>query len=139
MAEPAFDVPPRCKVLLLCDQVIIERDTEKVSIIGSFISVAVAKSAPQLGAFTAYLELAEGTGECRVTMEMHDLREDAIVFATEPVSVRFETRLDTLGVMVHWPSIQIDHEGAFDLIVFADGIEIERRQLQVEFYEEERG
>jgi hypothetical protein len=137
MPAKSANIVPRCKAMLVCDQVIIERETEKYSIIGSFTEVTVSSASPYLGVFSVFLLLTEGTGENSITMQLHDLKNDEVVFETVPVTMTFESRLDLLAIVVRWPSIEVVADGAFDVVAYANGDEIERQSFVVHIEAEE--
>lgn len=139
MADRHDRIPPKSKAMLICDQVIVERDTNKVSVIGSFNSVFVPRTAPEIRPLRVFLQMTEGNASCHVTMEIHDLRLDRIVSELDPTPIQFDDRLEVVNLMGSWPVAVFDHDGAYDIVAFADSQEIDRVQLKVNFEEEEEG
>lgn len=62
MAERREIIPPKSKTILICDQVIVERDTNKVSVIGSFNSVFVPRTAPEIRPLRVFLQMTNPSG-----------------------------------------------------------------------------
>lgn len=136
MAEQPEKIPPTCKAMLVCDQVIVERDTEKISVIGSYTTLSLERASQQIGPFSIFLQLTAGSAECHVIIEVHDLRDGEVVSKSDPRQVHFEDRLEVLNLIASWPAIPIEHDGVYDVVAFADGVEIGRQRLQVNFDEE---
>ncbi len=137
MAEQHQKIPPKSKAMLICDQVIIERDTNKISVISSYNSVPVWRESPETKPFCVFLKLTEGNPTCDITMEMHDLREDRVISRLGPQTVQFADRLEAVEVVGSWPAVPIEHDGAYDIVAFADSQEIDRHRLQIYFQEEQ--
>lgn len=97
----------------------------------------MSSASPYLGAFSVFLLLTEGTGENSITMQLHDLKNDEVVFETVPVTMTFESRSDLLAIVVRWPSIEVVTDGAFDVVAYANGDEIERQNFVVHIEAEE--
>ena len=144
MAAQLDKIPPTCKAMLICDQVIIERDTEKISVIGSYSTLSLERASPHFGPFCIFPQLTAGNAECRVIIEVQDLREGDVISKSEPKLVQLEDRLEVLNLIAAWPAIPIEHAGVYDVVAFADGIEIDRQRLQISFdsegeHHEEKG
>ncbi len=133
MAVQLDKIPPTCKAMLICDQVMIERDTEKISVIGSYSTLSLERASPHFGPFCIFPQLTAGNAECRVIIEVQDLREGHVISKSEPKLVQFEDRLEVLNLIAAWPAIPIEHAGVYDVVAFADGIEIDRQRLQISF------
>lgn len=123
--------PPKCKAILLCDLKIIEAGTGKVSIIGVFDSFTPRKVPGKIDPFTVFLQLTDGVGEYEVTIEVQDLLEDRVVVRMPAVAVQWRDRLTKMNLYVPVPSLPIEHEGRYDVVAFADGVEIDRQRFLV--------
>jgi hypothetical protein len=121
--------PPRCKAILLCDQAIVEAGTGKVSLIGIFDRFAVPEFPGLVRQFTAFLQLTDGIGKYRITVEVHDLREDAILARAAIVQIVFQDRAGKANLMIPVPPLLLKHPGGFDFVVLADEQEIDRQQF----------
>src|SRR5690348_16242083 len=109
MAEQRDRIPPKSKAMLICDQVIVERDTNKISVIGSHNYIAIWRGI--LPPFCVFLKLMEGNAICHVTFEFHDLSDDLIISRLGPQMVQFTDRLEAVELVASWNEIQIEHEG----------------------------
>jgi len=122
--------PPRCKAILLCDQAIVEAVTGKVSLIGIFDRFAVRRFPGHIRQFTAFLQLTDGIGQYRITVEVHDLREDKILARAAIVNMTFADRSGKANLMIPVPPLLLKHPGGYDFVVLADDQEIDRQQFQ---------
>ena len=130
MAEPK--PPPKCKAILLCDQTIIDAATGKLSIIGIFARFTVPAFPGTLIPFTAFLQMTSGIGRYKITLEIHDLREDTVVARAEGPEVDFPDRATKINFATPVPPLALEHPGAYDFVVFADGQEIDRQQFDAQ-------
>ena len=60
--------PPIALALALCDYVILEERTKKVSVIGRFNSFSVTRFPAMVVPFSAYALLTDGLGDARVEL-----------------------------------------------------------------------
>jgi hypothetical protein len=131
--------PPQCKAILLCQQTIVEADTASVSLIGIIHEIAIPGFPGQTRSMEAFLQLVDGIGRYDINVEVHDLREDRIIAKATGPRVDFPNRLATLQLAIPVPSLPIAHQGRYDLIVFANGREIDRQQFTAVSSEEYEG
>src|SRR5437764_669259 len=121
--------PPKCKAILLCDVVIIDAMTGKTSIIGVFDGFNLAQFPGNIGPFNAFLQLTDGIGKYRITVEVHDLREDKVLARAEIAEMEFQDRATKGNLLIPVPPLPLQHEGVYDFVVLADGQEIDRQQF----------
>jgi hypothetical protein len=121
--------PPKCKAILLCDQVLIDARTGKISIIGVFEEFVIRRRPGAIAPCNAFLQLTDGIGKYGITVEAHDLREDKIVARTEVTEIEFQERASIQNLIIKLP-ILIEHDGSYDFVVFADGQEIDRQRFK---------
>jgi hypothetical protein len=121
--------PPQCKAILLCDHAIVEAGTGKVSLIGIFDRFAVTEFPSPIRQFTAFLQLTEGIGKYRITVEVHDLRDDEILARAAIVQIDFQDRAGKANLMIPVPPLLLKHAGGYDFVVLADDQEIDRQQF----------
>ena len=128
-AKKAQKPPPRCKAILLCDQAIVEAVTGKVSLIGIFDRFTLRKFPGHIRQFTAFLQLTDGIGSYKITIEVHDLREDRILARAAIVQMTFQDRSGKANLMIPVPPLLLKHPGGYDFVVLADDQEIDRQQF----------
>jgi hypothetical protein len=122
--------PPKCKAILLCDQVIVDALTRKVSIIGTFDSFNTPSFPGMTAQFTAFMQMTDGHGEYRIAIEIHDLQEGTVLGRAEGAPISFPDRTAKLNYFIPVPPLPLAHAGRYDFVVFADGQEIDRQQFE---------
>ncbi|HVS36892.1 MAG TPA: hypothetical protein VMS17_15135 [Gemmataceae bacterium] len=73
--------PPRAIGLFLCDQVIIERGTQKASLIGCFAGRAVTAFPSEPQKFDVFAALTDGLGDVTIDLTATHLETDQEVYA----------------------------------------------------------
>ena len=119
--------PPQCKAILLCDQVIVDSGTGKVTIVSIFEGIEMPQFPGQTPPFTAFLQLTDGIGRYQVTMEVHDLRQSQVLARADVVVLTFEKRDHKINLLIPVPPLPLNHVGRYDFVVLADSQEIDRQ------------
>jgi len=122
--------PPTCKAILLCDAVIIDALTGKVSLIGIFENFNVRSMPGRTVPAQIFLQLTNALGKYAVKIEVHDLAEDVIIARAEGLEIEFKDRLQKTNAWLLLPPLPIKHEGVYDLVVFGGPNEIDRQQFR---------
>lgn len=125
-----------CKAILLCDSTIIEAVTTKVSIIGIFDTFTVPELPGHTRPFTVFVQLLHGVGRYEVVVEMQDLADDTVLVRSPTLVVEFPERLIKMNFMLPVPPIPVNHSGQYELVVFANGQEIDRQRFIVQSAQE---
>jgi hypothetical protein len=73
--------------------------------------------------------LVEGIGDYEIRVEVHDVAQDEIVFKSGAVRISFADRLMQRRSIFSLPGLPMPHSGKYDVIVFGDGREIDRQQI----------
>jgi hypothetical protein len=128
--------PPVCKAILLCDTVIQDAFTGKVSLIGLFEGFILRSMPGVTVPVIAFLQLIEGIGQYSLKVEVHDLANDKVIARAPPSAVNFPDRLARKQIIIPVPPLPMEHEGAYDFVVTADGKEVDRQQFKVVVKEE---
>ncbi|MHB1035360.1 MAG: DUF6941 family protein [Pirellulales bacterium] len=125
--------PPKCKAILICERTIIEAGTGKVSLISLFDSFIVANVPGITTPFTVYLHLTDGVAdhEYQITIELHDLSDGTVLAKAGGPKVQWKDRLAKLNLFIPVPALNVQHEGSYDFVVFANGQEIDRQSFAV--------
>ncbi len=131
MAKKKKKPPPQCKAILLCDQVIVDAMTGKLSIIGIFEQFNVASYPARTVPFTAFLQMTDGVGDYAITLEIRDLGNDTTLGRAAGPTIHFPDRRAKVNFFLPVPSLPMPHAGSYDFVVFADGQEIDRQQFNV--------
>lgn len=125
--------PPKCKAILLCERLIIEAETHQVSLIGLFDAMEVLAVPGTMRAFTVYLLLSDGIvgHEYNTSMEIQDLRADNVLVRAPGRRLQWQDRLAKRDLFFTVPPQPIQHAGSYEVVVFADGQEIDRQRFSV--------
>lgn len=137
-SQPKEDKPvPQCKAILLCEQSIIEAGTGKVSLISIVNVLAVPRIDGTTKPVQAFLQLVDGIGRYKTALEIRDVAEDRVLKRTKGPTIEFSDRLATIQVLLSIPPLKILHQGNYDVVALADGLEIDRQQFFAEYYDDE--
>lgn len=103
--------------------------TGKPTIVGIFSGFNV----PAFPGFTspcnAFLQLTDGIGKYRITVEIRDLRDDLVIGRGEIADLDFPERAEKRNLIIPVPPVKLNHDGLYDFVVLADGQEIDRQQF----------
>ena len=118
--------------MLLCNQTIIEAETGKLSIIGIFDNIEMDRFPGWFPIFTAFLQLTDGIGAYKITIEVWDLQRGEVLASVTSTGIEFDDRADKVNLMIPVPSLLLQHPGRYDVVVLTDGQEIDRQQFVAE-------
>jgi hypothetical protein len=121
--------------LTLCDYVIVERHTGKVSLIGNlteFTSASFPFVAPR---FFAYAALTEGSGEGTLEIVVTSLNNNEQAYA-QSTPVSFPDRLDIVDGILGIKQCRFPSEGWYEFVLLVDEEEISRRRIHVRLKKE---
>jgi hypothetical protein len=127
--------PPKCKAMLLCDRIIVEARTEKVSIIGTFDSCSLPSLPGHTVPFTIYLVLIEGAvgHKYEIAVDFYDLNDNSRLSHSIGSTALWTERLSRISIAMPVAPILIHHPGQYDIVVLADDQEIDRQRLIVTY------
>jgi hypothetical protein len=120
---------PRCKAILLCDQVIIDAATGKTTLVGIFDRFFAPKFPYAVGPFAAYLQLVSGIGRYEMTIEIHDMHDNAAIARLAPLSMQFLDRVHKATLIFKAAPLVLPHPGQYDFVVLAGGRQIDRQSF----------
>jgi hypothetical protein len=129
--------PPGCKAILLCERIMVEAHTAKVSLIGIVTKQVLSVFPGRTEPMRIFLHLVDGIGDYQLTVEVHDLAEDRIIARQKGPRISFPNRPGAIQVFFKLSALPIPHPDKYDVLVLADGIEIERQQVRVRVPDEE--
>ncbi|MFL5243034.1 MAG: DUF6941 family protein [Gemmataceae bacterium] len=127
--KQATKPPPKCKAILLCDTVIVDAISQKPTMVGIFGGFNVPGFPGYTSPCNAFLQLTDGIGTYRITVEVRDLRDDLVVGRGEIAELVFQERAAKHNLIIPVPPMQLQHDGLYDFVVLADGQEIDRQQF----------
>ena len=120
--------------LMLCGQVIVDKDTSNPSAIGIFTGIAVDRFPSDPQRFTAFAVLtdAQGSGKIRLAvfrLDQHWLRQEQ-VFASEH-AIRFPDRFAVVNVSLRVRHVRFPAAGTYECVLFVDADEVAHRRVRV--------
>jgi hypothetical protein len=116
--------------LTLCDYVIIEKTTEKTSLIGHFHRIRLAAFPGMAPPFSVYATLTGAEGAGRITLEIQNLRTVELLYVYEQV-VQFPNRLAQVRVLFRLKQCEFPESGAYQANLLADGQWIAQQRFEV--------
>src|SRR5262245_5173846 len=119
--------PPKCKAILLCETAILDAQTGKVSVIHIFEGFNFSRFPAITKRVDAYLQLTSGIGKYLMTVEVHDLADNSVLARATVAEMNFRDRIGRQNLIIPIPPLPIAHAGVYDVVVFADGKEIDRQ------------
>ena len=129
MANSHAEVPA-CKAILLCDKTILEAGTGKVSLIGVFERFLVDESLTTAPC-EAFTQITNAVGRYEIVFEIRDLQENETIARAVGLAIQIPNPLFRANVIIPVPALRFNHTGTYDLVMLANGQEIDRQQFAV--------
>jgi hypothetical protein len=112
---------PKTNAMLLCDQVITDRATNKKSLIGVFENINAGDFPCIHHALSVYVKLTDAQGTYKFKLELIDLKQDSIIAKGElPQPVDIESPLLTHELVFNMKNLQFLHPGEYEFRIFAN-------------------
>jgi hypothetical protein len=106
--------------LVLCDQVIVEERTKKVSLIGTFAGIRVTSFPALVDPFSAFAVLTDGSGEVTMTLVVSRLDTGENVFSYGS-QLRFPGPLAEVQYHLRLKQCSFPAAGHYQFTLLADG------------------
>jgi hypothetical protein len=121
--------------LTLCDLIIVEEETEKVSLIGTFTKLEVEEfpSAPK--PFCVFAALTNGSGDATIDLVVTRLDTDEDLYE-EGVGVHFPGKLTEVQLLFRIQDWTFPAPGWYQFVLLVDGEWVAQRRLEVSVAEE---
>ncbi|HLW64953.1 MAG TPA: hypothetical protein VKS79_06490 [Gemmataceae bacterium] len=126
--------PPVCKAILLCQTTMTEVDTNYVSVIRILDEFLLPDLPCAIGPLTVFFQVVNGIGSYETLMEVQDLQDGGVLFRVEN-TIEFSDRLTPYYIAITIPSLFLTHPGVYDVVLLADGQEIDRQQFTAKLEE----
>ena len=123
---------PHCKALLLCEKVTESQLTEKITLHNLIETFGLRSFPGRSTPFVIFIELYDGIGRYKLTIEVHDLSDDSMVAHTTYGNLEFPERLTRIVVTIPIDFVQLPRPGRYELVALANGQEIGRQYFDVE-------
>ena len=116
---------------------IIEAVTGKCTIVGVFEVFNLRSMPGRTSSFTVFLQLTDGIGRYDLVIEIYDLQQGVVLGRGSGLGLNWPQKLLKMNVTIPVPPVPVTHEGAYDLVVTANGQEIERQKFTVAVFQED--
>ena len=120
---------PECKAILLCERSSVLEHSGRITARGIFNTLPLPIFPGHTPPFTVFVQLVDGVGRYQIVVEIHDLREDRVIASTPEIRLEFPDRLASLTVLIPILPLPVEHPGRYDVLVLANGQEIDRQQF----------
>ena len=122
--------PPLSPGLYLCDYVIVEENTRKVSLIGSFVEIEFDEFPALADPFSVFLTLTDGLGNSLIQLVVSQPNKDEIVYKRE-VPVHFPHKLAEVNLHFRVPDCEFPEPGLYEFTLLVDNEWVADRPLLV--------
>lgn len=121
-----MDAPPVPSVLamLLCDQIIIDAQTQKKSLIGIFDNFN-AVVFPAGANIAVYAKLADAEGQYKFKIRVVHLKDEKLIGEVS-VDGKIQTRLEPADVGVYFMGFAVPEPGKYEFQLFANEVYLTR-------------
>lgn len=112
---------PKLNAMLLCDDVIVDEQTKKKTLVGLFDTMYSAAFPAVHPSMAVYVRCTDAAGEFTFTLELVDLKENKVVGRGQEVRATLPDRLRFNDLIFHLQGAMFPHEGKYEFRVLADG------------------
>jgi hypothetical protein len=112
--------PPRSKAFLLCDQVIVDLYSGRVTIVGILDRFDLQAFPGQTKQCMAFMQLSGGIGRCQIIIDIEDLEDGQTIARARGPGIEFPDRLSRINLIIDLPPIPLEHPGLYDLVVLSN-------------------
>src|SRR6266478_1839126 len=124
MAEPPI---PSVLAMLLCDQIIIDAQTQKKSLIGIFDTFN-AVAFPAAANIAVYAKLADAEGQYKFKIRVVHLKDERLLGEVSADGM-IQTRLEPADVAVYLMGFAVPEPGKYEFQLFANDVYLTRITL----------
>ena len=126
---------PRAQGLTLCDYVMREEGTRKLSLVGTFGALMVTGFPSESHPFWVFVSLTDGLGEGNMELTITQLSTDEEIFAIRQ-AIRFPDRFADLEVLFRLDDCSFPEEGPYLFTLLVDDVVVAQRRVPVYSVEE---
>jgi hypothetical protein len=116
--------------LALCDYVIVEERTKKVSLIGTFAGIRVNEFPATPSPFSVFAVLTDGQGHATIRLSVVQLETDEEVYAYQS-QVHFADPLAEVSFHLRVHQCVFPAAGAYQFTLLVDGDWVAQRRIRV--------
>ncbi len=126
---------PLCLAMILCDQIITDRDTGKHTLVGTFNQIGVSSLPFIHSAMSVFISLTEGRGQYNGEVRLVHAETDQVLFQAKG-PLKFENPLQVVEIGMVLPPIRFEQPGVYHLEFYADETLLIGRKFNVHPREE---
>lgn len=127
--------PPTLLGLSLCDLVIVEEGTHKISLIGTFSTIKAREFPLHRRPFCIFATLTDGLGDGVVELTITEMEAEEEIYRLER-SVHFPDRLSEVSLLFRVEECVFPSPGLYTATMLVDGDWLAHRQFRVSQIEE---
>lgn len=127
---------PHCKALLICEKMTESQLTEKITLHNLIENFGLRAFPGRSTPFVIFIQLYDGIGRYKLTIEVHDLSDDSMVARTTYGDLEFPERLTRMVVTIPIDFVQLPRPGRYELVALANGQDVGRQYFDVEMAHE---
>ena len=125
-----YGEPPVLIALLVCDHVIVERETNKHSLIGTFNCFRFPRFPATTPSFSVYICFTNARGEYDIKLDVINLALDAPI-ATATTHLSLKDPLSDVELALRFPHVNFPHPGRYEFRLYANGHILGQRTVNV--------
>jgi len=113
---------PKTNAMLICDQVITDKSTNKKSLIGIFENISAASFPCIHHLLSVYVKLTEAHGTYRFSLELVDLKRDTVTARGEiPHDITIDNPRTVHELVFNLRNLKFLDPGDYEFRIFASG------------------
>jgi hypothetical protein len=121
---------PSAISLMLCDQVVFERETQKPYLLGVFTGVSADRIPTPPQRFDIFAALTDGLGDVRMTLTVEHLDTNQEIYS-QHITVRFSDPFQVVNLRLRIRHLIYPAAGTYLFALTADGEEVAARRIRV--------
>src|SRR5262249_45706043 len=123
---------PSVLAMLACDQIIIDQQTQKKSLIGVFDNIN-APAFPAALNFAVYAKLADAEGPYRFMLRVVNLKDESLLGKME-VEGNVQTKTEPMELAIYLMGIPLPEPGKYELQLYANDVYLSRITMRAMKY-----
>lgn len=131
-----MDPHPITVGLTLANEIIVDRNTQKPSIIGAFIGLAVDEFPSNPQRFSVFSVLTHGTGSGTIELRAFSVRTNQQIYSQRG-TIYFPEISDVVNATFRVKSITFPHPGYYVFRLFIDDVPVPQATCRLRVYESE--
>ena len=123
--------PPIPIAVLLCDQMVVDRETNKKSLIGVFNAILAPRFPWVHPKASLYIKMADAEGEYEVKLQLVRVRDMHVIKeGTGTLKVEQRKRYSEVDFAIDLPAIELPEPGEYQIVVYINGHYFHRARFE---------